>query len=94
MIPLPKEISFVFSANDKGGNPKRPDYRGEVTIPGSKYKLAVWKRKRGGTGPEFFSGKLTLDEGPTQEAPKEEAKAEESKPLPTSKPAIDEDEPF
>ena len=29
---LPSEISFIVSQNDKGDNPKRPDYRGEVVI--------------------------------------------------------------
>lgn len=28
--------------NDKGGNDKRPDYRGEITVGGTKYKLSAW----------------------------------------------------
>jgi hypothetical protein len=61
-MPLPNEISFIFSPNDKGDNPKRPDWRGEVIVGDRKYKLAAWKRKKGGTGREFISGKLTFEE--------------------------------
>jgi hypothetical protein len=28
--------------NDKGDNPKRPDYRGSVTIEGRQWELSAW----------------------------------------------------
>jgi len=33
----------LFS-NDKGDNPKRPDYRGELLIDGTLYELAAWSK--------------------------------------------------
>lgn len=31
--------------NDKGGNEKRPDYRGDILIGGVKYRMAGWVRQ-------------------------------------------------
>jgi len=31
--------------NDKGGNDKRPDYRGPATIAGKDYEIAAWLKK-------------------------------------------------
>lgn len=59
---LPNEIEFIVSQNDKGDNPKRPDYRGEVKIMGKVYELAAWKRTKQGTDRKFVSGKLKLKE--------------------------------
>ena len=28
--------------NDKGDNPKRPDYRGSITIEGRQWELSAW----------------------------------------------------
>ena len=36
------ELTFRLFKNDKGDNPKRPDYRGEVQIGGVEYKLSGW----------------------------------------------------
>lgn len=91
MTAFPTEISFIVSPNDKGDNPKRPDWRGEVVIGAQKFKLAAWKRRKGGNGPEFISGKLTLEVPKGEEAPKEEPKHEP----PASRGAhLDEDVPF
>lgn len=57
---LPSEISFIVSQNDKGDNPKRPDYRGEVVIGATTFELAAWKRTKAGTTKQFISGKLTI----------------------------------
>lgn len=40
----PKEGMGSFFQNDKKGNEKAPDYRGEVMIAGNIYKLAGWKK--------------------------------------------------
>lgn len=37
-----REMTGALFRNDKGGNEKRPDYRGDVTIGGMKYRLAGW----------------------------------------------------
>jgi len=36
------ELTFRLFKNDKGDNPKRPDYKGEITIGGVQYKLSGW----------------------------------------------------
>lgn len=36
------ELTFRLFKNDKGDNPKRPDYRGEAEIGGVQYKLSGW----------------------------------------------------
>lgn len=94
-MQLPNEISFIVSANDKGDNPKRPDYRGEVVIGAVTYELAAWKRVKQGTDRKFVSGKLTI------KAPKADPGAyqgaEPAKPAPNPAPKVenvDEDVPF
>jgi hypothetical protein len=44
-----KDGSGALFPNDKQGNEKRPDYRGDVTMGGVQYELAGWVRegKRG-----------------------------------------------
>ena len=49
--------------NDKGGNEKRPDYRGKATIKGVDYKLSLWiKEQKDGSGKKYMSGKIEPDE--------------------------------
>lgn len=36
------ELTFRLFKNDKGDNPKRPDYRGEIQVGGVQYKLSGW----------------------------------------------------
>lgn len=31
--------------NDKGDNPKRPDYTGEINVEGTDYRLSAWLRE-------------------------------------------------
>lgn len=40
-----KDMSGILFVNDKGDNPKRPDYRGEIVINGFLYKLSGWVRE-------------------------------------------------
>ena len=90
-VILPNEIEFIIRQNDKGGNAKRPDYRGEVKLFGKVYEVAGWERTIQGTSRKMVSGKLTL------KAPKEE---ERHDPPPSSAPTsakpdnLDEDVPF
>ncbi len=54
----PQPNTFTLFANDKGDNPKRPDYRGEVILPdGTKMRLSAWF-KVGKSGKQFLSGKV------------------------------------
>ena len=55
----PKEGSGSLFKNDKGDNPNRPDYRGDICIEGVVYSLSAWiKEGREGTrmeGKKFMS---------------------------------------
>ncbi len=37
-----RDNSGALFKNDKGDNPKRPDYRGEALIDGVSYELSAW----------------------------------------------------
>lgn len=37
-----RDMSGILFRNDKGDNPKRPDYTGNVMIGGTEYRLAGW----------------------------------------------------
>ena len=51
-------MTGALFANDKGGNSARPDWRGDITIGGTRYRLAAWQRQgRKGT---FLSLKADL----------------------------------
>jgi uncharacterized protein (DUF736 family) len=56
----------VLFSNDKGDNPKRPDYKGSINVDGSEYWLSMWK-KTSKSGQPFFSlsvepkGKLRIE---------------------------------
>ena len=38
----PKDGSGALFKNDKGGNEKRPDYRGNLMVGGVEYELSSW----------------------------------------------------
>lgn len=68
-----KDGSGNLFRNDKGDNPKRPDYKGDITLGGVQYELSGWLKdgKRG----KFLSlsGKVKEDRpAPRAEAPKPE----------------------
>lgn len=75
--------------NDKGDNPKRPDYRGEVNAGGATFKLSGWiKTAKTGkrAGQTFISVRLEPSSQPKQ------APAPSSAPPPA--PSGDDDVPF
>ena len=54
----PQPNTFTLFANDKGDNPKRPDYKGDIVLPdGTKMRLSAWV-KEGKSGKRFLSGKV------------------------------------
>ena len=54
----PQPNSFSLFANDKGDNPKRPDYKGDIIMPdGTKMRLSAWVRESQG-GKRYLSGKV------------------------------------
>ena len=58
--------------NDKGDNPKRPDFRGTINVGGTDYNVAGW-RKESKNGKKFLSLKLDQKtDGGNQSANNEE----------------------
>ena len=58
-----RDGSGALFRNDKGDNQNRPDYRGDVTIAGTKYRLSGWiKTTRDGA--KYLSLAATLDTAP------------------------------
>jgi hypothetical protein len=58
MSYTPQPNTFTLFVNDKGDNPKRPDYRGDAVLPdGTKMKLSCWL-KEAANGKKFLSGKM------------------------------------
>ncbi len=53
------EATFVLFINDKGTNPKRPDYKGKIYLAGEEYKLSGWLTvRKDGTGQQYIRGKV------------------------------------
>lgn len=66
------EKKFALFVNDKGGNEKRPDYRGEITINGVSYRLSGWKAEiKSGpkAGQKYLRGSAEIDEKKNPIAP-------------------------
>lgn len=42
MAYQPKEGSGALFKNDKGDNPARPDYRGDIMVGGVLYEISAW----------------------------------------------------
>ena len=67
MSYTPPPNTFSLFVNDKGDNPKRPDYRGDVILPdGTKMRLSGWIKES--NGKRFISGKVEPIEQKTQES--------------------------
>jgi len=57
MSYTPQPNTFTLFVNDKGDNPKRPDYRGDAVLPdGTKIRLSGWIKES--NGKRFISGKV------------------------------------
>lgn len=63
--------SGVLFRNDKGGNEKRPDYRGSATIDGKELNVSGWIKASQKTGDKF----LSLRFEPKQAAPPKATRA-------------------
>ncbi len=65
----PQPNSFSLFANDKGDNPKRPDYKGDIIMPdGTKMRLSAWVRESQG-GKKYLSGKVEPMQDRQESAP-------------------------
>ena len=69
--------------NDKGDNPKRPDYKGNATVDGAEYKISAWLQKSKKDGSTFMSLKL---ERKTDERPVQQQRPQQQQSLPSDEP--------
>lgn len=63
----------VLFKNDKGGNPKRPDYRGSAVIDNVDLNISAWVKESQKDGSKFmslsFEPKQKKQDGPVRAAP-------------------------
>jgi hypothetical protein len=52
--------TFALFKNDKGDNPKRPDYTGNLNVDGIEFRVSGWVRE--GKNGKFISGSVQLKE--------------------------------
>ena len=58
------ELRGALFKNDKEGNDKRPDYKGEITIHGEKFWLSAWLNQAG-NGSTYMSLRAESSVRPT-----------------------------
>ena len=81
-----KEGSGSLFKNDKGDNPARPEYRGDIMLGGVLYEIAGWIKPKTSNPSENFLGLVGKPKDQTYTKPV-------AKPMPAS-PEIDDDMPF
>jgi hypothetical protein len=62
--------TFTLFKNDKGDNPKRPDYTGTLNSEGVEFRLSGWIRE--GKNGKFISGSVQVKDGDVKPAAKDE----------------------
>jgi hypothetical protein len=60
--------TFTLNKNDKGDNPRRPDYRGKLNVDGIEFTLSGWVRE--GANGKFISGSVAIVEAKQEERAK------------------------
>ena len=74
----PQPNTFSLFANDKGDNPKRPDYKGDIILPdGTKMRLSAWIRESANGGRKFLSGKVEPMQERQESAPAVQAEGDD-----------------
>jgi hypothetical protein len=59
--------TIALFMNDKGGNEKRPDYRGKINVNGTEYAVSAWlQTKKDGSGEQYLRGKIEPWKGAEQ----------------------------
>jgi len=72
----PKEGSGALFKSDKGENPNRPDYRGDIMLGGVLYEVSGWIKPKPSNPQEKF---MSLSGKPKQAAP-----APKPQPMPSA----------
>jgi len=70
-----KEGSGALFKSDKGDNPNRPDYRGDIMLGGVLYEVSGWIKPKPSNPEEKF---MSLSGKPKQAAPAPKPKAVDS----------------
>ena len=74
----PQPNTFSLFANDKGDNPKRPDYKGDIILSdGTKMRLSAWVRESANGGRKFLSGKVEPIQERQESAPAVQAEGDD-----------------
>lgn len=81
--PYDNEKKIALFKNDKGDNPKRPDYRGTLTLNGVEYKASLWIRQDK-KGNDYLNGSIEVK---TEGAPQSNRAPAPSRPAPAPGPA-------
>jgi hypothetical protein len=81
--PYDNEKKIALFRNDKGDNPKRPDYRGTLTLNGVEYKASLWIRQDK-KGNDYLNGSIEVKEDRTPQGNRAPAP---SRPTPAPEPA-------
>ena len=66
----PKEGFGAFFKNDKGDNPSRPDYRGDIMLGGVLYELSAWIKPLPSDASKRF---MSISGKPKQARPQEQS---------------------
>jgi len=81
MAYVQKDGGGSLFKNDKQGNEKRPDYRGDLMIGGQLYEIAAWE-KQGARGAFFsLSAKLKQSDGPREQMPQKASAPDDGIPF-------------
>lgn len=72
----PKDGSGALFKNDKGDNPARPDYRGDVMVGGVLYELSAWIKPLASDASKKF---MSLSAKP-KNAPRQEQRRQDDPP--------------
>lgn len=92
MAYAPKEGSGALFKNDKGDNPARPDYRGDILLNGVLYEISGWTKPLPSDASKKFMSLSGKPKQARQEAPQRPApKPTYSEPQRTNKNGFDDD---
>ena len=72
MAYTPKEGSGGLFKNDKGDNPNRPDYRGDIMLGGVLYEISAWIKPL----PSDASKRFMSMAGKPKQAPQQQGRQE------------------
>jgi hypothetical protein len=90
----PKEGSGALFKSDKGDNPQRPDYRGDIMLDGVMYEISGWIKPKPSNPAEKFMSLSGKPKQARQQAPAPRQAPPAAKPAPSGFDDMDDDIPF